>query len=581
MKYIFVISLVHAYSLLAAQIQFTENDLGFRNINDCNCDWIATQANCAIQKLDKGIRIRYQSNSRSNGPMEYVLTKHVILPEIQYTALKVELIVRNNSDSSVEFSLVCIDENEKVSFEKTAFIAKSAKWLTIPIKDEATRAKAINVIIRYHGDANSLQSVELRRINITLDDQDLSEVLSSNKKMQSFKLQPNKLIAIKPEQKVKIKEYIPNVKRLKIIGMGESTHGSKNIVEERFEFVKDLVQHHRCTMVLLEIPFHDVLLYDLYVQGLIDDSALIVGYLKRTFAGYTSYLNMLNWLREYNEKATKKVHVLGIDSRASGPLFSFMDYYTATLGSEKSNKYLYEIAKSNIQQVISFSKNDTLLQNKLGPVNYKLLIYFLSDRSFKIPANSYFNRENRDSTMFIRTLGLDSLLLETGDKIATLAHSAHLQKTNLIRADSVVKPLGSYLSDKYRDAYYAINFNIGGGTYVQDSCRSITLLIDTLKSIPKHSFEYAALQVPYEKFFCTTKNFRNRMHSMAYVNRYSQHKNHFTFASLERRFDAIVFQKRSVAFSDFEVNPWLYQFKFEHEKRRKYREIFRRINLKK
>lgn len=109
----------------------------------------------------------------------------------------------------------------------------------------------------------------------------------------------------------KIEDY----KKYRIIGLGESIHGSWTIQKHAFEHIKYLIEKESCKLVMLEIPFELGLVLNDYVQNDIDYDIKS----KMFMFSYDSQLfyELLCWIKTFNAGNTNKVRVVGIDTNDS------------------------------------------------------------------------------------------------------------------------------------------------------------------------------------------------------------------------------------------------------------------------
>ena len=128
-------------------------------------------------------------------------------------------------------------------------------------------------------------------------------------------LQP--IDSIRPDAKCDDLKFLDNLgDGAKIIAVGESRHGSHEIMQLRARIVRCLVIHHGFTNILLEAGLPYASRLNDYVHGARVNAEMLVSGM-----GYWSlyqtheFLGLLDWLRKYNADSThkKKLNLLGID----------------------------------------------------------------------------------------------------------------------------------------------------------------------------------------------------------------------------------------------------------------------------
>jgi erythromycin esterase-like protein len=568
LKYFFALPLFLLFYNLAGQTINAKYDLNFEHMDACNTDWLQYKQNCTFARKNGVLRIVY-NGTPARGNMKWTLSNQIVLPQKKYGALTIALKVKNNADSNIVFTIIGVDSNERIAFREHARLQRSTGWKTISLARSNTTAKAINVIIRYEGNAEPSQATELQYLRILLDGKDLTGELVTDVEKPFATLDANVAKSLPKGYNGHLQKYIPDIDSIRIIGLGENTHGSKSIAEMRMSLIKNMVLYHQCKLILMEGPYDDALLFDLYVQGIITDRDLVKAYLK-LYPGHDLLLSLMDWLKEYNNTSGRKVHLLAFDNRSNNPSYALMDYYTAVLGSEHAGPFLRKIFVNDLSELVNLSKKDSLLKNRIGPDNFKLLVHILSNRNVWT-GDGFF--VNRDSLMYLRTTNADSLLLQQNEKVAILAHAIHLQKSISLENDTFSPTLGSFLSQLYKKRYYAIDMNFGSGSYVQDSCSTLTKMVETINKPPANSFESAALMLPYDVFLYPSKHLTKNIKTTAYILRGSRSSNYFRYASLKNRFDAIVFLRESRHFEDVEENTYTYWLRFRSTKEEKYKSI--------
>ncbi len=104
------------------------------------------------------------------------------------------------------------------------------------------------------------------------------------------------------------------IRRARLIGMGESVHESEPFLSFRVRLVKDLIRRHRVTALAFESGLAEAIALDAYVQGRaaeVDYPAALPG----GFAHLSGIRDFIEWLRAWNqgEGRTRPVHVYGAD----------------------------------------------------------------------------------------------------------------------------------------------------------------------------------------------------------------------------------------------------------------------------
>lgn len=562
MRVIFIcLYLVLIFSLKVHGQTFNEKyDLNFKQFDNCAWDWSKVQNRCNLNLLEDSNNSRFLSISvlrkinqfNDTIAMKFLLTKHIVLPATlqKEKNLSVSVHYKGDSKKSIKLSLIGIGDNENINFHYSNQSRVSGDWKKLTVYGSLKESKAINIYIEYSGNRDTNQFVDLKNVQVKVGKQllnDMKTVAEDNIIIQPA-LNENNIIPLKIENDRIFWKQIPQLQDAKIIGLGEITHGSETLRNLRLFFLKSLILDHNCKLILTEGDFQVFMLFDLYIQSLIPISSRdrIKEILDLGF-GNNTFITFLDWLRTYNDKNIKKVHLVGIDNNANFNNISIplMDFHYNLLGEDKAKNYIKLLYSNQLDSVKILANNDESLKIAMGEKYFKYYNYVLSEPRFK---NWQDLSLSRDSNMFRRTLYLDSLFTTEDEKIAILAHSGHLQKIPLVNEVSE-KVLGNFLNKTFKQKYYAINFTAGSGTFIQDSCDYFkNFCIDFIRNIPEDSFEYQAASLHKKLFlYPMDKLCNNSIKTSLHIYRNSLGKDLFKFTNLPKRYDSIIFVDSSIA----------------------------------
>lgn len=102
----------------------------------------------------------------------------------------------------------------------------------------------------------------------------------------------------------------------RVVGMGESLHGVHEFHRFGHRFFAELAERGEFDVYALEIDLAHAILLDQYVQGRRDDLDAILAQRWWSAIFYDEALvDLLRWMRTYNQTATQKVHLAGFDMK--------------------------------------------------------------------------------------------------------------------------------------------------------------------------------------------------------------------------------------------------------------------------
>ena len=540
-------------------------------------------------KSNKHVFKLFNYGTPKDKKMTFSLGQTIILPVNNYQKeARVSLISKYQATGVLWLKVKSLDKDgEEIASDSIKINTKgwSKKNIFIPV----LQAKALRINIQYNGNDNPGQAIWIDKVLIKIDGKDISQQSYYSKKKEDsiavFNSLTNKyIIPLTSGNDSTMLNNIPGLNQKRIIGLGESTHGSSTIKTARYQFLKNLVLNADCKLVLLETPIDMVLTWDLYIQHKTPN-----GYQKELeadarciFGDYVQLVDFLNWLRAYNEHAIRKVHVVGIDNPVGDTNLTLFEYHLALMGKDIGKPYLKMIVEKKYNELIAYSKSDLTLKKYLNSQELEFYFSFIKNEIVLRDASGKIFL-NRDSNMAKRLTDGMNIYLEPEEKAAIHAHSAHLAYAySEIESNEGIKAplLGLYLRQKYADKYFSISFQIGQGKYIQDECSILgNTILDSLKNPPPYSFEYASLQTGLDYFYIPTKSLGDAIISYLHISRTSRYSNLYQFSPVKSRFDAFVFIRESKAIENIELSPWRYSNNRFDERRYKMRTISKEINI--
>lgn len=546
-------------------------DLKFQCTDACRSPWIDQAFHCrfardttVLQGGNHPLRIAFEPLSFKEVGMSFSLVQSIGLP-VQAKGKEYRITLDYKAREITKMSYIASLLNsagQKVQAD-TLVLENSSDWseptLTLPWVPDA---KAVEIRLNYRADRENRhpeQTVWLSGITLRLDEADLgNRVWNEHSAADSLRLvksfEPRYVFPLSAEGDKKFPFHtIPDFEKKKVIGLGGFSLGSHEVIGSMFESARELITHHRATWVLIEWPFDVSVVYDLYVQGLapsgfeksIRESLSVTGW------DVEMSLDFIDWVREYNRTAERKVHLVGIDAWALPLANSILyEYFETLLGKEKGAYYLDLIRKKRYDKLTAVVREDQELERFMGPDNYGLLSYFLSGyRNVSLELGGYLKEEvNRYREMF---QGYSNLVrnLKEEEKCILLAHHTHIAR-DMRRIWLPTFTIGA-ISDfqekvEKKSDYYAISFQAGTGAIRRPDCSEPgRTCIKPLPPAPYNSFESVALSCGPDYFYYPTRYLGDDLLQYLSLPTYSDPSNGYVFASPKHRFDAIVFIRES------------------------------------
>lgn len=302
---------------------------------------------------------------------------------------------------------------------------------------------------------------------------------------------------------------LADLARKKVIGFGETVHGSLETDKFIYNNIRQLITDHKCRLVLFEMNIDRVALYNQYINGFNIDTT----YTNLKFLSY-EFEKFINWLKEYNATHSAKVNIAGIDLHSnplsSNPVPPYINGFIKSFnsGSLKVDTLLLRINSGTYRYIpVKYAMdNEKELSSEFGKFNYQVLKHILLSRTdsalvppkFNIQVYFYWQQVHRDYILWQNTKAVLKEFADDNSPVVIFAHYAHLDKVSSIHFNEVTT-LGQYLNQYYGDAYCHIGVILGEGQAgVMSRGKPVQY---SLESPVKGSLEYLAKQTGKDCFY--------------------------------------------------------------------------------
>jgi erythromycin esterase len=260
----------------------------------------------------------------------------------------------------------------------------------------------------------------------------------------------------------------------KIIGMGESTHGTSEFTTMRHRFFKYLVENHGYNSFFLEADFAACQRVNRYIHGEMDSIKNALNEVKLWPWRTEEMLTFIEWMRSYNLSHENKIMFIGCDMQLIEDDFLEIERFLKKVTTKDSFQFTilksspYPFDKKNILQektrwiefISKFNERDlsTIDLNTYSMLKQGINQWF----DFNLLENRSFNF--RDSCMSVNIISY--LDLNPNSKGFYFAHNFHVSKaihTYKKGKNYDKKTTGRYLFEKYNYSYFSIlqDFNEG------------------------------------------------------------------------------------------------------------------------
>ncbi len=262
-------------------------------------------------------------------------------------------------------------------------------------------------------------------------------------------------------------------KNVKIVGLGEASHGVSEYQKMKLEVFKALVKNNNCRTFIIEGDFGGALKVDEYINGGTGTSREAIREIGFSIYCTKEMVDLIEWMKDYNKSAKdgEELHFYGMDMQRFD---NNKEYLFKTLDKgipELSNNYKAQLdilSDENIDLIkketaTKANENITKLILEID-ANKSKIISIVGQAEFEFArecANSI--RENIELRRFsaqysnLRDRNMANKVnwfLEHGDGsiVFVNGHNGHIGKFSA----SGYKCMGEYLSEQYKEAYFTI-----------------------------------------------------------------------------------------------------------------------------
>lgn len=292
----------------------------------------------------------------------------------------------------------------------------------------------------------------------------------------------------------------------KVVGLGETTHGTHEIFQMKHRMIKFLVKYKKFNIIAFESNKLETDLINQYVLGGKGDPKVLLKGIYFWTWNTQEILDLIEWLRTYNYSTKNKVKFLGIDIQYNNQAISILkEIYKSNTLITKTILKIEELYNVKDKRKIDFENLDILV-NKIND-NVELNTKSLEDK-LKIKEcieviNKVANMDKTQSTVY-RDESMANYVIEyqemsKDNKVIVWAHNMHIQEDEFWK-------MGSRLDKHFGENYYSISFALSEGFFTAKDYQNKIKRNNPLNDNPKNSIEYRLNQIGTPLFFIETKS---------------------------------------------------------------------------
>lgn len=257
----------------------------------------------------------------------------------------------------------------------------------------------------------------------------------------------------------------PVVAQARVVGLGESTHGSHEVFQLKHRLLEYLVTQQGFTKLALEVDYGWGEILNEYIQTGAGDSLTVHQAAGFHFLDTTEFWDLVEWMRAYNQQHATKIRYVGIDMQHPTPNLLRLERFATQRADTVLQRQVRNLRTS--YSALGQAHDQALADTKQRLVR---LTDELAQHLQAVSAPAAMQQhaqvlrqwadphwgEKRDQMMADNVAWV--LRQEPAAKVVVWAHNIH------IRRDEDQPWLGQGLSKQLGSAYVAVGFATGHGT---------------------------------------------------------------------------------------------------------------------
>lgn len=345
------------------------------------------------------------------------------------------------------------------TFSDQGILKGSRDWTKMSLSTilkEDEHLISLNVLMQGKGKA-WFDNFELKingvKVNDILFFEDIAEETKIKETLKQY------VSPLKIKHLEQISDFVSNQNnKVKVIGLGEATHGTKEVYEYKAAIIKALIKNNGIRKIALEARYANCENLNTYVLTGKGNLEKIIAESGFWLYNTVEFKNLLIWLKEYNKNTNDKVSIIGIDSQPHG---SSLKKLTKVLNEQAPfSKLLNKLNSDSVKIAQKINISNDLFQKLLKSKQDKNVLmnakelsqsYFLEQYIGNLKYHKY-----RDSIMAVNIEYLEKRLT-LNEKIIYWAHDEHVQKKS--------GWAGDFLNKKFKNSYVNVGFLLGKGKY--------------------------------------------------------------------------------------------------------------------
>ncbi len=267
---------------------------------------------------------------------------------------------------------------------------------------------------------------------------------------------------------------------VKIVGLGEDTHGSAEFTLLTKEALNYLSSKHQFNILFLETGFSEGLYFNDYVHGKRSSIKSILNKHNSTWRYNTKeFIELMDWIKNYNKTSKTKINIYGTEMQyVMKDVSRIQDYLTRVQSNYKikgfekhiwqqiTEKEKSDYYNSYAQLKAYFLENQKKFKEQTSEKEYQLIYHLIEILGqFTSTINQHVYQRKMDLRDLYIAENIEWVLAYENQNSKALywAHNVHVG--NWI-SNGIVDVAGHHLKKRFGNAYYNIATDFGTGDFI-------------------------------------------------------------------------------------------------------------------
>lgn len=484
-------------------------------------------------------------------PLRGSLQQRILLPETDADSVYIAITSKAENLKKARMVITGVDQQEDILYTDTLQMMGENEWQTFSKSFVAHNARFLHILIEADGaDRSSDQRLYLDRMQVKLGNKDLSEFnLPDINNLQV--LDQEDIVPLSLEDH-SLYDDIDLLKSKKVIGIGESIHGSRTMNRLALELVKHQIENNNTNLVLIELPLEKMLSFNRFVAG--DERFKLDSLLSDPSMLYSreELESLLIWLKRHNAGTEQKqqVSLLGMDMHFVSKLsaMSLFDYVFA-LNSTIKSPVLDSICRALFKSepyslVLELLDKNPSVQEHFDEREYQVFVHSLK-MSAEAGSSSNGRYRARDSYMFKNSTFLIDLLSPADKKTVIYGHFGHVNYKSTDN-DTFITSLGQQMKEIFGESYSTIGILTEKGSIATMTGDSSKVGVSKIGLAPNTSLESWLSKTDGDYFYVPPTSLPDQAVTIRAIgNADLPVKRQFRFVMPKSRMDAAIFIRES------------------------------------